>query len=61
MDSHVVVGVGDIYASEALFRSGVSPRIAARRLTRARCEALANAIRETLAEAVTAGGSSIRD
>jgi formamidopyrimidine-DNA glycosylase len=61
MDSHVVVGVGNIYASEALFRAGISPRIAARRLTRARCEALANAIRETLHEAITAGGSSIRD
>jgi formamidopyrimidine-DNA glycosylase len=61
MDSHVVVGVGNIYASEALFRAGVSPRIAARRLTRARCDALAQAIRETLNEAITAGGSSIRD
>lgn len=61
MDSHVVVGVGNIYASEALFRAGVSPRIAARRLTRARCDALAAAIRETLGEAISAGGSSIRD
>jgi len=61
MDSHVVVGVGNIYASEALFRAGISPRIAARRLTRARCDALASAIRQTLGEAITAGGSSIRD
>ena len=61
MDSHVVVGVGNIYASEALFRAGISPRIAARRLTRARCDALAHAIRVTLGEAITAGGSSIRD
>jgi formamidopyrimidine-DNA glycosylase len=61
MDSHVVVGVGNIYASEALFRAGISPRIAARRLTRARCELLANIIRETLGEAIVAGGSSIRD
>jgi formamidopyrimidine-DNA glycosylase len=61
MDSHVVVGVGNIYASEALFRAGISPRIAARRLTRARCDALAACIRETLSEAITAGGSSIRD
>ncbi len=61
MDSHVVVGVGNIYASEALFRAGISPRIAARRLTRARCDALAQVIRETLSEAITAGGSSIRD
>ncbi len=61
MDSHVVVGVGNIYASEALFRAGISPRIAARRLTRTRCDALAHSIRETLGEAITAGGSSIRD
>ena len=61
MDSHVVVGVGNIYASEALFRAGISPRIAARRLTRARCDALASAIRATLGDAITAGGSSIRD
>jgi formamidopyrimidine-DNA glycosylase len=61
MDSHVVVGVGNIYASEALFRAGISPRIAARRLTRARCDALADSIRETLGEAIIAGGSSIRD
>jgi len=61
MDSHVVVGVGNIYASEALFRAGISPRIAARRLTRARCDALADAIRATLAAAIGAGGSSIRD
>jgi formamidopyrimidine-DNA glycosylase len=61
MDSHVVVGVGNIYASEALFRAGISPRIAARRLTRARCDVLAGVIRETLSAAITAGGSSIRD
>ena len=61
MDSHVVVGVGNIYASEALFRAGVSPRIAARRLTRARCDVLAQVIRKTLGEAISAGGSSIRD
>ena len=61
MDSHVVVGVGNIYASEALFRAGISPRIAARRLTRAHCEVLASVIRATLSEAITAGGSSIRD
>jgi formamidopyrimidine-DNA glycosylase len=61
MDSHVVVGIGNIYASEALFRAGISPRIAARRLTHARCDALADAIQHTLGEAITAGGSSIRD
>ena len=61
MDSHVVAGVGNIYANEALFRAGISPRKGARRLTRAQCDALALRIRETLNEAITAGGSSIRD
>jgi len=61
MDSRVVVGVGNIYASEALYRAKISPRIAARRLTRARCDALAANIRAVLNEAITAGGSSIRD
>jgi formamidopyrimidine-DNA glycosylase len=61
MDSHVVAGVGNIYANEALFRAGISPRRGARRLTRTQCAALATAIRNTLTEAITAGGSSIRD
>jgi formamidopyrimidine-DNA glycosylase len=61
MDSHVVAGVGNIYANEALFRAGISPRVAARRLTRERCERLAQAIRETLELAIVAGGSSLRD
>lgn len=61
MDSHVVAGVGNIYASEALFRAGISPRIAARRLSRERCHVLAAKIRETLELAIDAGGSSLRD
>lgn len=61
MDSHVVVGVGNIYASEALFRAGIRPSTPARRLSAARCERLVNAIRETLEEAITAGGSTLRD
>jgi formamidopyrimidine-DNA glycosylase len=61
MDSHVVAGLGNIYANEALFRAGISPRIAARRLNRARCDELAAAIRETLELAIAAGGSSLRD
>ena len=61
MDSHVVAGVGNIYASEALFRAGISPRMAARRLSGERCEGLARAIRETLEAAIVAGGSSLRD
>ncbi|HEX9181118.1 MAG TPA: bifunctional DNA-formamidopyrimidine glycosylase/DNA-(apurinic or apyrimidinic site) lyase [Burkholderiales bacterium] len=61
MDSHVVVGVGNIYASEALFRAGIRPSTPARRLSEARCERLAQAIRETLQEAISAGGSTLRD
>lgn len=61
MDSHVVAGVGNIYASEALFRAGIRPRKAAARLTRRECDALAASIKETLAAAIRAGGSSLRD
>jgi formamidopyrimidine-DNA glycosylase len=61
MDSHTVAGLGNIYANEALFRAGISPRIAARRLNRERCSVLAAAIRETLEAAIGAGGSSLRD
>lgn len=61
MDSRVVAGVGNIYASEALFRAGIRPGIAAGRLSRARMERLASAIREVLEEAVAAGGTTVRD
>jgi len=61
MDSHVVAGVGNIYANEALFRSGIPPRMAARRLTRERCGILVEKIRETLELAIGAGGSTLRD
>jgi formamidopyrimidine-DNA glycosylase len=61
MDSHVVAGVGNIYANEALFRAGISPRTSARRLSRQRCHVLAAKIRETLELAINAGGSSLRD
>ena len=61
MDSHVVAGLGNIYANEALFRAGVSPRTVARRLSRERCDLLAARIRETLELAIGAGGSSLRD
>jgi len=56
-----VVGVGNIYASESLFRAGISPRARAGSLSRARYEALAVAIRETLTDAIARGGSSLRD
>jgi formamidopyrimidine-DNA glycosylase len=61
MDSHLVVGVGNIYASESLFRAGISPLRAANRISRARYEVLVTAIRQTLSDAIAAGGSSIRD
>jgi formamidopyrimidine-DNA glycosylase len=61
MDSHSVVGVGNIYASESLFRAGISPLRAANRISRVRYGVLVAAIRDTLSRAIAAGGSSIRD
>ncbi|MCB9876400.1 MAG: bifunctional DNA-formamidopyrimidine glycosylase/DNA-(apurinic or apyrimidinic site) lyase [Planctomycetes bacterium] len=61
MDAKVLVGVGNIYASEACWRAGVRPRRAARSLTRAECAALATAVRKVLREAIAAGGTSFRD
>ena len=61
MNSQVVVGVGNIYASEALFRAGIGPRRAARRLTRAHAVALTAAIKNVLAEAIDIGGTTLRD
>ena len=61
MNSRLVVGVGNIYASEALFRARVRPRRAARSLSRAECNKLARAIKATLAMAVKVGGTTLRD
>jgi len=61
MDSKVVVGVGNIYASEALFLAGIHPRRPAGRISAARYDALAEAIREVLAAAIEAGGTTLRD
>ena len=61
MDGRLVVGVGNIYASESLFRARISPRLAANKLSQARCERLVQEIRATLADAIRAGGSSLRD
>ena len=61
MDSHVVAGVGNIYANEALFRAGIRPAHAANRIGLKRYELLAVKIRETLELAIGAGGSSLRD
>jgi formamidopyrimidine-DNA glycosylase len=56
-----LVGVGNIYACEALFAAGIDPRTPADRMSRPRCERLASAIRDTLAHALAAGGSTLRD
>lgn len=56
-----VVGVGNIYASESLFRAGIDPRTPAGRLSRPRCQRLAEAIQATLADALASGGSTLRD
>ncbi len=61
MDARIVVGVGNIYASESLHRAGVHPARAAGRISEARLARLAAAVKEVLAEAIEAGGSSIRD
>ena len=61
MNSQQVVGVGNIYASEALFRAGISPRRAAHRITRAQAEALARSIKAVLAAAIKIGGTTLRD
>ena len=61
MDSHHIVGIGNIYAAESLFRAGISPLRAANRISRARYGLLVPAIRETLSEAIAAGGTTIRD
>ena len=61
MDGRRVVGVGNIYASESLFRAGIDPRTPANRLSRERCARLARAIKDVLRAAIRAGGSSLRD
>ena len=61
MDGHVVVGVGNIYANEALFCAGIDPRRAANRISRDRYQRLAEAIRQVLQRAIDAGGTTLRD
>ena len=61
LDQRIVAGLGNIYVCEALFRAGIHPRRAAGRIGPARIEALTDAIRATLQEAIAAGGSSLRD
>lgn len=61
MNGATVVGVGNIYAAEALFAAGIHPRRAAGRVSRARYAVLAEAIRRTLGRAIDVGGTSLRD
>lgn len=61
MDNHVVVGVGNIYANEALFKAGIHPKRKAGRISLDRYHRLADAIRETLQAAILMGGTTLRD
>lgn len=61
MDATCVVGVGNIYANEALFVAGIDPRMAAMRLSRARAERLVRAVRAVLTDAIELGGTTLRD
>ncbi len=61
MNAQIVVGVGNIYASEALFRAGIHPARAAGRVSLARYQRLAEAIQATLSEAIEVGGTTLRD
>lgn len=61
MDGHRVVGIGNIYASESLFRAGIDPRTPAGKISRQRLARLVPVIKETLVAAIEAGGSSLRD
>ena len=61
MDGRRIVGVGNIYAAESLFRARINPRKQARRLSLENCKKLAMAIKHTLRAAIRAGGSTLRD
>jgi len=61
MDAKVVVGVGNIYASEALHRAGIHPSRAAGRVSERRYQGLAQSVRDILSEAIAAGGTTLRD
>ena len=61
MDQKVVVGVGNIYASESLYRAGIHPKRSANKISKPRLERLVQCIREILGDAIAAGGSTISD
>jgi formamidopyrimidine-DNA glycosylase len=61
MDSHVVVGVGNIYASESLFLAAIHPKRAAGRISLARYQSLTHSIQQVLSDAIAQGGTTLRD
>ena len=62
MDNHLVVGVGNIYANESLFRAGIRPTVSsANRVSRQRLARLVDEVRAVLTEAIAKGGSTLRD
>ena len=61
LDQRIVAGLGNIYVCEALYRARISPLTAAGKVSGPRLERLAAAVRDVLAEAITAGGSTLRD
>jgi formamidopyrimidine-DNA glycosylase len=61
MDNRLVVGVGNIYANESLFRAGIRPTTPAHRISKARLARLVTEVRATLADAIAKGGSTLRD
>jgi len=61
MDSHIVVGVGNIYACESLFLSAINPKTSAGRISRRRLQKLVNAIKQVLHRAIAQGGTTLQD
>jgi len=61
MDNHIVVGVGNIYANEALFKAGIRPTRPAGKVSKAQYVKLAEAVKEILAKAIESGGTTLRD
>ena len=61
MDGNIVVGVGNIYASESLFMAGIRPTVAAGRISRVRYQRLALEIQQVLSKAIDAGGTTLSD
>ena len=61
MDSHVVVGVGNIYACESLFLSGINPKIRASKISKPRLQRLVQTIKSVLQQAIQQGGTTLQD